>query len=126
MSLKIQVDGHAPTIAVELPLARPLADYDIEQVEKDSTREVDEILVSQGFQDLVDDARTALKSLLEGSALELAQLTGQICKEGERYRPGLWLVLRERGAADAKPASEAARAQAARIADALRERLQLA
>jgi hypothetical protein len=122
---KLQSDAHAPTVAAELPLRHALADYDIEDVVKESTRDVDEILVSQGFQDLVDDARAALRTLLEGTLLELVQLTGQICKDGNRFRPGLWLVLRERGAADGQPASAAAREQAARIAAELSQRLGL-
>ncbi|MCL6481727.1 MAG: hypothetical protein K6U02_08370, partial [Firmicutes bacterium] len=114
--IRLEPDAHAPTVAIELPLVRPLEDYDLAEVERESTRAVDEILVSQGFRDLVDDARAALQILLEGAPLELVQLTGQICKAGPRFRPGLWLLLRERGAADGQPASAAAREHAAHIA----------
>ncbi len=123
--IRIESDAHEPTVAVELPLTRPLEDYDIAEVDRESTREVDEILVSQGFRDLVDDARAALRTLLESTPLELVQLTGQICKAGSRFRPGLWLLLRERGAADGQPASSSARERAAGIAAELRRRLQL-
>lgn len=123
--IRIELDAHAPTVAIELPLVRPLEDYDIVEVERESTRDVDEILVSQGFRDLVDDARTALRTLLEGTPLELVQLTGQICKAGSRFRPGLWLLLRERDAADGQPASASAREHAAGLAAELRRRLQL-
>ncbi len=45
------------------------------------------------------------------------QLTGAICEDGGVYRPGLWLVLRERGAAG--PMSEAAREQVRQLAERL-------
>ena len=78
---------------------------------------MDSILVSQGFRDLVDDARGVLleilcehhKSIAEESSeltdldltpdtphpMEITQLTGAICTQEESYRPGLWIVLRD-------------------------------
>jgi len=75
---------------------------------------VDGILVSQGFRDLVDDARGVLLELLcehhksiaedlqthrstfhrDSTIHGIMQLTGAICPEDEIYRPGLWIVLR--------------------------------
>jgi hypothetical protein len=74
-------------------------------------------LVSQGFRDLVDDARGVLIEILcahhtsitdESRELtnldltpeithpvEITQLTGAICTQEESYRPGLWIVLRD-------------------------------
>ncbi len=124
-NIRIESDAHAPTVAIELPLVRPLEDYDIAEVERESTREVDGIFVSQGFRDLVDDAHAAPRALLEGAPLELVQLTGQICKAGPGFCPGLWLLLRERGTADGQPASSAACEHAARITTELRRRLHL-
>lgn len=121
--MKITHDTDQPTASVEFPLTQPLADYDIEDVDKPTPRDVDEVLVSQGFLDLVDDARAALTALLGEDKLEVVQLTGAICRGDEVFHPGLWLVLRETGASGAM--SAAARARVAAIAEELGKRLQL-
>src|SRR5215472_13914436 len=114
MSMRVVPDEDKPSVAIEIALENPLPDYDLEQVEQPTPRDVDAILVSQGFRDLVDDARGVLMDLLanpppahsEGSELdlthegshrlELAQLTGAICHgDDEVYRPGLWIVVRD-------------------------------
>lgn len=114
MPLHIVLDEDKPSAAIEIPLEHPLPDYDLEQLEQPTPRDVDAILVSQGFRDLVDDARGVLMDLLAsppvssgaGSTLdlthesphqlELTQLTGAICPgEDEVYRPGLWIVVRD-------------------------------
>jgi hypothetical protein len=116
MSIRISPDEHQPSASVEIPLSKPLPDYDLEQLEQPTPRDVDGVLVSQGFRDLIDDSRGVLMDLLanpphlpnsvEGSKLdftsssgrhlELAQLTGAICPGDDNvYRPGLWIVLRD-------------------------------
>ena len=125
MSFRILPDASAPTAAIELTLTRPLADYDIENVEMSIPREVDGILVSQGFRDLLDDARATLDGLLRDTGLEIVQLTGAICPGGGVYRPGLWLVLRDSTTSANSPMSESARNRLASIADELRQRLQI-
>lgn len=95
MALRIVPDGGVPSAAIEIPLEHPLPDYDLEQVEQPTPRDVDVILVSQGFRDLVDDARGVLTDLLSHTGMEIAQLTGAICPgDDEVYRPGLWIVVR--------------------------------
>src|ERR1043165_4170111 len=64
MPLKVIADEDKPSVAIEIPLEKPLPDYDLEDLEKSSPREVDAILVSQGFRDLVDDARGVLLEVL--------------------------------------------------------------
>lgn len=88
-------------------------------------REVDGVLVTQGFRDLVDDARSIVEGLLAGKGLEIAQLTGAICPDGKVFRPGLWVVLREAAAPAGQPMSTLARQRVAAIAEELRARLQL-
>jgi hypothetical protein len=125
MSVRILPDASAPTAAIELAITRPLPDYDIVQVGMSIPREVDGILVTQGFRDLMDDARGILEGSLRGTGLEIVQLTGAICPGGGVYRPGLWLVLREPGTAANAPISDAARARLRGIAEELRQRLQI-
>jgi hypothetical protein len=102
MSMRIVPDQGKPSAAIEIPLEHPLPDYDLEQLEQPTPRDVDAILVSQGFRDLVDDARGVLMDLLAHTGLEIAQFTGAICPGDEEvYRPGLWIVVRD-PRADAK------------------------
>jgi hypothetical protein len=116
MSIRVIPDQDQPSAAIEIPLEKPLPDYDLLQLEQPTPRDVDVILVSQGFRDLVDDARGVLMDLLVHAplqanspeyanldfthsaprALELTQLTGAICPgDDEVYRPGLWIILRD-------------------------------
>jgi hypothetical protein len=125
MGMKITHDTHAPTATIELAVLHPLPDYDIEEVDMPVPREVDGILVTQGFKDLVDDARGILEGLLRGKGLEIVQLTGAICPEGGVFRPGLWIVLGETGATAKQLMSAGARANVAPIAEELRKRLGL-
>jgi hypothetical protein len=123
MTTKITHDSGAPTASIELMISRPLPDYDLDEVEAAIPRNVDPILASQGFKDLLDETRSILDRELAGSTLEIAQLTGAICHDKNVHRPGIWLVLRERGAA--KEMSPAARQRVTEIAEAIRTILHL-
>jgi hypothetical protein len=115
MPIRFAPDKDRPSVAIEIPLEKPLPDYDLEQVDQPTPRDIDALLVSQGFRDLVDDARGILTELIcnppplpNDSHLvdlglshvpdfEIAQLTGAICPaDDEVYRPGLWIVLKDR------------------------------
>jgi hypothetical protein len=116
MSIRIIPDQGQPSAAIEISLSTPLPEYDLLQLDQPTPRDVDAVLVSQGFRDLVDDARGVLMDLLVHPpfqanspehanldfthsaplALELTQLTGAICPgDDEVYRPGLWIVIRD-------------------------------
>ena len=126
MPLRIVPDPDQPSAAIEIPLEKPLPDYDLAQLEQPTPRHVDAILVSQGFRDLVDDARGVLTELLSHTGLEIAHFTGAICPgDDEVYRPGLWIVIQD-GQANAKgPLSSAAQERLARIAHEFTARLGL-
>jgi hypothetical protein len=123
MTIKITHDSGAPTASIELMISRPLPDYDLDDVEASIPRDVDPMLASQGFKDLLDEARAILDRELAGTSLEIAQLTGAICHDKNVHRPGIWLVLRERAATGEM--SPAARQRVAAIAEAIRANLQL-
>lgn len=125
MSVRIENDAAAPTAAIELTIRRPLPDFDIEEVDFAIPRDVDVVLASQGFHDLLDEARSILGPALNQNGLEMVQLTGAISGEGGVHRPGLWLVLRERGAAAGAPMSSQAKEQVTVVANELTRRLQL-
>ena len=63
MGIRVIPDKDKPSVAIEIPLVKPLPDYDLEQVEQPTPRDIDGLLVSQGFRDLVDDARGILTDL---------------------------------------------------------------
>jgi hypothetical protein len=127
MSIRLSPDQNQPSAAIEIPLERPLPDYDLEQIEQPTPRDVDIILVSQGFRDLVDDARGILTEMLSHTGLEIAQLTGAICPgDDEAYRPGLWIVLRDPHAQPKTTLPAATQDRIASIASELVNRLQLA
>lgn len=125
MPIKISHDGGAPTASVEIIITEPLPDYDLLEVEAPIPRDVDPMLASQGFKDLLDEARSFFGAELVGSNLEMVQLTGAICHDKSVHRPGVWLVLRERGAASNQPMSDAARVRLSEIAVKLVKHLQL-
>ncbi len=115
MATRITPDHDQPSVAIEIPLEKSLPDYDLEQVEQPTPRDIDVLLVSQGFRDLVDDARGVLTELVADPPalpndsnlvdldlsvvpdLEITQLTGAICPgDYGVYRPGLWIVLKDK------------------------------
>jgi hypothetical protein len=147
MSIRIVPDQDQPSATIEIPLAKPLPDYDLEQLDQPTPRDVDAILVSQGFRDLIDDARGVLMDLLAHPPyqanspehanldfthqapppLELAQLTGAICPgDDEIYRPGIWIVLRDPHAKPKTALTAASQERIAAIAAELVKLLQLA
>jgi hypothetical protein len=144
MSIRIAPDKDQPSVAIEIPLQKPLPDYDLEQIEQPTPRDIDGILVSQGFRDLVDDARGVLLELVSNPPplpnsshfvdlelthtpdFEIAQLTGAICpSDDEVYRPGLWIVLKDRKAPLKHPLKEAAVEYARVIVEELVKRLNI-
>jgi hypothetical protein len=139
MSIRIVPDDNQPSASIEIALEKSLPDYDLDEIEQPTPRHVDAILVSQGFRDLVDDARGILMDLLakphphhpgldlaSDSPLVLAQLTGAICPgNDEVYRPGLWIVLQDPHAKPKTALSSATQERIATIAAELAKRLQL-
>jgi len=125
MSVRITPDTNTPTASVELAITLPLPDYDLDEVEKTTPRQIDEILVSQGFRDLVDDARVALAAAAANYGLAVIQFTGAICPAEGVFRPGLWIVFQESLAEAGSAMSAAARNQVAELAELLRGRFGL-
>lgn len=151
MSIRLIPDNDKPYTAIEIALESPLPDYDLDELDQPTPRDVDSILVSQGFRDLIDDARGILLDLLSSTAdvagiepgesslaplhitdhdpchLELVQLTGAICPgtEDDVYRPGLWIVIRDMRCKAGSPMTEVARARVEAIARQLMKRLEL-
>jgi hypothetical protein len=125
MSVRITPDSNTPTASVELAITLPLPDYDLDEVEKPTPRQIDVILVSQGFRDLVDDARATLNAAAADSELTILQFTGAICPAEGVFRPGLWIVFQEAAAIHAAPMSVAARERVTQLAEMLRGRFGL-
>jgi hypothetical protein len=148
MPLKIIPDADKPSVAIEIPLEKPLPDYDLLHLDQPTPRDVDGILVSQGFRDLVDDARGVLleilcahhKTIAEESRdltdleltpetphpMEITQLTGAICTQDEIYRPGLWIVLKDNHVPSNQGLSPALLERVKHVAEELVKRLDIA
>ena len=147
MSIRIIPDEDQPSAAIEISLEKPLPDYDLLQTDQPTPRDVDLILVSQGFRDLVDDARGVLMDLLAHPPfqanspehanldfthsaplpLEIIQLTGAICPgDDEVYRPGLWIIVRDSHAKPKTTLPAATQERIAAVATELAKRLGLA
>lgn len=122
MRARIVLDSNAPTASIEIVLRKPLEDYDLVQVQAETPRDVDPTLASQGFKDLIDDVRGILEGELSASSVTIVQLTGAICPDGGVHRPGIWLVLEERNAAN-KEMSPQARAKVESAVQALQSGL---
>ncbi|HEV2615985.1 MAG TPA: hypothetical protein VGU63_05185 [Candidatus Acidoferrales bacterium] len=125
MAIKITHDANAPIASVELTISQPLDDFDLTEVAAPIPRDIDPILASQGFKDLLDEARAILESEFSGTGLAIAQLTGAICRDAGVYHPGIWLVVRESNAAAGKEMSQDARSRVAATAESLRSSLRL-
>ena len=124
MAIKISHDANTATASVELMITRPLEDFDLTEVEAPVPRDVDPMLASQGFKDVLDEARAILEREFKGNGLEIAQLTGAICHDHNVHRPGIWLVVRETKVAG-KEMSPEARTRVAAAAEAVRAGLGL-
>ena len=134
MSIRVIPDQGQPSASIEIALQKPLHDYCLEQVDQPTPRNVDALLASEGFRELIDDTRGVLMDLLahppaaehpehqreldlthSDTPLELTQLGGAICPgdDDEVFRPGLWIVVR---APRAKPRTSLPHAVIERIA----------
>ncbi len=129
--MRVIPDQNQPSAAIEIPLEKPLPDYDLEELEKATPRDVDGILVTQGFRDLVDDARGILTELIaappaerrgSGKVLEIDLAT----THDEIYRPGLWIVLFDPVARPRSSLPEPTLRRISAIAAELVKRLELA
>jgi hypothetical protein len=88
MAIRVTADKQQPSATIEIPLEKPLPDYDLNQLEHPTPRDVDAILVSQGFRDLVDDARH-----LPGRRRNLS--TGPLDRPPrQKFRPGPRALVR--------------------------------
>src|ERR1700720_1755884 len=142
MSIRIAADKEQPSVAIEISLEKPLPDYDLERVEQPTPRDIDALLVSQGFRDLVDDARGVLTELMCNPPplpnythlvdlglshvpdFEITQLTGAICPSDDGvYRPGLWIVLKAKKSPGKESLGEVAMEHARIVAHEMVKRL---
>lgn len=148
MATRVIADTDKPSVSIEISLDKPLPDYDLEEMEQPTPRDVDGVLVTQGFRDLVDDARGVLMEIMSEPLpdpaasseitdldltppppcpLEIAQVTGAICPSGEEvYRPGLWIVLHDHRAPQNRPLSPAIVDRVKNYTEQLVKRLDLA
>jgi hypothetical protein len=126
MAIRIVADQEQPSATIEIPITKPLPDYGLEQVEQPTPRDVDGILVSPGFRNLIDDGRGVLTELLSGTGFQITQFTGAICPgDDEVYRPGLWIIVLDTKAPPKSRLSDEAMSTLRHAVEQLVERLGL-
>jgi hypothetical protein len=146
MATRVIPDEDKPSVAIEISLEKPLPDYDLDEIDQPTPRDVDGVLVSQGFRDLVDDARGVLLEIMsesrpdpsasseitdldltppEAHPLEIAQVTGAICPADEIYHPGLWIVLHDHKVPANRPLPAATVERVTHYAEELVKRLDI-
>jgi len=64
MSIRIAADKEQPSVAIEIPLERTAADYDLHPIEQPTPRDIDGLLVSQIFAIVVDERARVLTELM--------------------------------------------------------------
>lgn len=125
MSITIRFDHDTPSASVELLVRNQPANHRLEKMEAETPGELDPVLSSQPFKLLLEDIRAVLADEIEDSSLEILEVKGTPFPDGKTYLPGIWIVLRDRGAAENEKMSEAARELVTEIAETLREELSL-
>jgi len=123
MPITIRFDKEAPTASAEFMITNPLLDLERKEIEAKTPRGIETVLLSDKFRQLTHEARTVIERELAGGNLEIVQLAGTICHDVNVYRPGIQLVVRERGRQDEM--SEEARERFTSIAEIVREALKL-
>jgi hypothetical protein len=123
MSITIRFDKGKPLASAELMIKSPPPGYELGTTEAPEPRDLDSTLASQGFRHLLDEVRSLLERELEGSGLEMVQLTGAAFHDVKVYRPGICFTLREGEVTEGM--SEPSRERVTDIAETIRECLKL-
>jgi hypothetical protein len=123
MPIAIRFERGEPMASAEFMITSRLLPYGLADVEARSRREVDSVLASAEFENVLGDVRALLEGELDLGKLDIVELKGIACREAGVYRPGIRLVVRETG--QKAPMSETGREQFAALAEKIREHLEL-
>ena len=120
MPLTIRFDRAKPMASVEFMVQDALPAYGLAKVEAKERASVQPTLASQEFRNFVEDVRASFEKEFADSAFEILKVSGIVCHDVSVHRPGVLLILEERGREGTIP--EVGRKRVTEIAEAIRER----
>ncbi|HXW56897.1 MAG TPA: hypothetical protein VEJ67_14195 [Candidatus Cybelea sp.] len=121
MPITIRFERGKPIASAEFMVTSRLSVSDLPDLEAPSPRELDFVLASTEFENVLGDVRAFLEGELDLGTLDVVELKGMACHDASVYRPGIRLVVRERHRN--APMSETAREQFTALAERIREQL---
>jgi hypothetical protein len=116
--ITIRFDRAKPMASVELTIASA-PDYGLAKGEAQQRGQIPPVLSSEGFKDLVEAVRAAFEERLASSRFEILRISGIVCHDVNVYRPGILLMLQERGREGTIP--ESGRKYVTELAEGVRE-----
>ena len=121
MPITIRFDRDEPMASVEFMIRGAAADYAPAQTEAQERSEMQPVLASEEFKKLVAAVRSAFEQGLGDKKFEVVRVSGIVCHDVSVYRPGILLMLQERGREGT--IAEKGRERITEIAEAVREKL---
>ena len=109
--------------SVEFMIQNALPDHGLARIDAPERSEMQPVIASQEFRGLVEAARAAFEKELAGDKFEIARVSGIVCHDVSVYRPGILLIVQEKGREET--IREKGRERITAIAEAVREKLGL-
>lgn len=123
MPITIRFDRDKPMASVEFMIQNALPDHGLARIDAPERREMQPLIASQEFRGLVEAVRAAFEKELAGDKFEIARVSGIVCHDVSVYRPGILLIVQEKGREET--IREKGRERITAIAEAVREKLGL-
>lgn len=123
MPITIRFDRDKPIASVEFMIQSALPDHELMPIEAQERSEIQPVIASQQFKDLVEAVQSAFEKELAGGKFEIARISGIVCHDVSVYRPGILLIVQEKGREET--IREKGRERITAIAEAVREKLEL-
>jgi hypothetical protein len=110
--------------SVEFMIGSALPDDRLKKPEAQERSDIQPVIASQGFKELVQAVRAAFAQELAGGKFEVLHISGIVCHDVDVYRPGILLIIEEAGREGT--IREVGRERITAIAEAVRERMGIA
>lgn len=123
MPITIRFDREKPMASVEFMIRGAAPEHGSAAAEAQERSEIQPVLASEEFKKLVAAVRSSFEEGLAGGKFEVARVSGIVCHDVNVYRPGILLMLQERGREGT--IAEKGRERITEIAEAVREKLRL-
>jgi hypothetical protein len=121
--ITIRFDRQKPMASVEFVVRQAPPNYALTKAEAEDRGEIQPVLSSAEFKTLVEGVRSAFEKELADGKFEVVRASGIVCHDANVYRPGILLLLQERGREGT--IAEKGRERVTAAAEAAREKLSL-